>query len=279
MPRLAGKVALITGGASGIGEATVRLFVEEGAAVVIADIQDDRGRKLAAELGNRTAYVHADVSREADVSGAIAETVKRFGRLDCLFNNAGYGGVTGSIEEIPVAGFDETIGVLLRGVFLGMKHAAPVMKRQGGGSIISTASVAGLRTGLGPHVYSAAKAAVIHLTRSVAMELGESGVRVNCICPGGIATPIFGKAFGLSPDRAEATIPLMKGVLETLQPIRRPGLPEDIAHAALWLASDESSFVNGDALVVDGGLTGGRLWSETEQRRVMLRSMFDVLPV
>ncbi len=279
MQRLKGKIALVTGGASGIGEATVRLFIDEGASVVPADIQDDRGREVAADVGARATYVHADVSRETDVAAMVDETVRRFGRLDCLFNNAGAGGVHGRIDEISVDGFDATIGVLLRGVFLGMKHAAPMMKRQGTGSIISTASVAGLRTGLGPHVYSAAKAAVIHLTRSVAMELGESGVRVNCICPGGIATPIFGKAFGLSPDRADATIPLMKGILETLQPIRRPGLPEDIAHAALWLASDESSFVNGDALVVDGGLTGGRLWSETEQRRVMLRSMFDVLPV
>jgi len=270
MDRLKGKVTLVTGGASGIGEATVRLFVEEGASVALADLQDDRGQQLAKETG--ATYLHADVSREADVQAMVDEAMRRFGRLDCLFNNAGYAGVGGRIEQIPVGGFDDTMGVLVRGVFLGMKHAAPVMKRQGAGSIISTASVAGLRTGLGPHVYSAAKAAVIQLTRSVAMELGESGVRVNCICPGGIATPIFGKAFGLSPDRADDTIPLMKGVLENLQPIHRPGLPQDIAQAALWLASDESSFVNGHALVVDGGLTGGRLWSESEQRRQMLRS-------
>ena len=270
MDRLKRKVALITGGASGIGEATVRLFIEEGASVALADIQDDRGRQLAKEVG--ATYVHADVSREDDVQAAVEETARRFGRLDCLFNNAGYAGVGGRIEQIPVDGFDQTIGVLVRGVFLGMKHAAPVMKRQGAGSIISTASVAGLRTGLGPHIYSAAKAAVIQLTRSVAMELGESGVRVNCICPGGIATPIFGKAFGLPPERADETIPLMKGVLETLQPIQRSGLPEDIAQAALWLASDDSSFVNGHALVVDGGLSGGRLWSENEQRRALLKS-------
>jgi len=270
MDRLKGKVTLVTGGASGIGEATVRLFVEEGASVALADLQDDRGQQLAKETG--ATYLHADVSREADVKAMVDEAMRRFGRLDCLFNNAGYAGVGGRIEQIPVGGFDDTMGVLVRGVFLGMKHAAPVMKRQGAGSIISTASVAGLRTGLGPHVYSAAKAAVIQLTRSVAMELGESGVRVNCICPGGIATPIFGKAFGLSPDRADDTIPLMKGVLENLQPIHRPGLPQDIAQAALWLASDESSFVNGHALVVDGGLTGGRLWSESEQRRQMLWS-------
>ena len=271
MSRLANKVALVTGGGSGIGEATVRLFVAEGAAVVIADIQDDRGRRVAGELGPRAAYVHADVSREDDVQAAVTETVRRFGRLDCMFNNAGYGGVGGRIAEIPVAGFDETLGVLLRGVFLGMKHAAPVMQAQGSGSIISTASVAGMVTGLGPHVYSAAKAAVIQLTRTVAMELGEHNVRVNCICPGGIATPIFGKGLGMSIEEADALVPLMKGVLENVQPIKRAGLPEDIAQAALWLASDDSTFVNGEALVVDGGLSAGRSWSESQFRRAALR--------
>jgi NAD(P)-dependent dehydrogenase (short-subunit alcohol dehydrogenase family) len=164
------------------------------------------------------------------------------------------------------------MGVLLRGVFLGMKHATPIMKRQGSGSIISTASVAGLQAGYGPHIYSAAKAAVIHLTRSVAMELGESGVRVNCICPGGIATPIFGKALGLSAEAAEQSVETMQAMLSTFQPIRRAGLPEDVARAALWLASDDSSFVNGHALVVDGGLTGGRMWSVAEEQRGVLRS-------
>jgi NAD(P)-dependent dehydrogenase (short-subunit alcohol dehydrogenase family) len=269
--RLPGKVALITGGASGIGEGTVRLFAREGASVVIADIQDDQGARLAAELGARVAYVHTDVSHEADVQSAVAEAVRRFGRLDCIFNNAGFGGVGGRIEAIDIAGFDQTIGVLLRGVLLGMKHAAPVMKRQGGGSIISTASVAGLTAGFGPHVYSAAKAAVIQLTKTVAMELGEHNIRVNCICPGGIATPIFGKGLGMSAEQAEAIVPLMKGVLENLQPIKRSGVPDDIANAVLWLASDDATFVNGHALVVDGGLTGGRSWSESQFRRTALR--------
>jgi NAD(P)-dependent dehydrogenase (short-subunit alcohol dehydrogenase family) len=275
---LSGKVALITGGASGIGEATVRLFIAEGASVVVADVQDERGQRLAAEVGSRGAYVRADVSREPDVQAAVAAAVARFGRLDCLFNNAGYAGVSGGIEEIAASGFDETLGVLLRGVFLGMKHAASVMKRQGGGSIISTASVAGLRTGFGPHIYSAAKAAVIHLTRSVAMELGEHNIRVNCICPGGIATPIFGKSFGLGAEEADGLVPLMKGVLQHMQPIRRSGLPEDIAQAALWLACDESSFVNGEALVVDGGLSNGRTWSEIQDRRAMLRAALGLAP-
>jgi NAD(P)-dependent dehydrogenase (short-subunit alcohol dehydrogenase family) len=271
MTRLANKVALITGGASGIGEGTVRLFVREGASVVIADILDDNGRRLAGELGARAAYLHTDVSRESDVQGAVAEAVRRFGRLDCIFNNAGFGGVGGRIEAVDIAGFDHTIAVLLRGVLLGMKHAAPVMKRQGGGSIISTASVAGLTAGLGPHVYSAAKAAVIQLTKTVAMELGEHNIRVNCICPGAIATPIFGKGLGLSAEQAEALVPQMKGILQNVQPIKRSGLPEDIAHAVLWLASDEATFVNGHALVVDGGLTGGRSWSESQFRRAALR--------
>ena len=276
MGKLDGKVAVITGGASGIGAAAVRLFVEEGCHVVIADVQDDKGARLADELGKSCAYLHADVSRESDVSGALAHALSRFGRLDCLFNNAGLGGVSGPIEEIPVDGYEQTMGVLLRGVFLGMKHAAPIMKRQGSGSIVSTASVAGLQAGYGPHIYSAAKAAVIHLTRSVAMELGESGVRVNCICPGGIATPIFGEAVGVSGAEADRVAETMKTLLVARQPIQRAGLPEDIARAALWLASDDASFVNGHALIVDGGLIGGRMWSVVREQRQQLRAVLGI---
>ena len=272
MGKLNDKVAIITGGASGIGEATVRLFVEEGANVLIADIQDDKGRRLDEELGSNAVYLHTDVSQEADVKTAIEHILQEFGRLDCIFNNAGIGGVSGPIESIPVEGFDKTIGVLLRGVFLGIKHAAPVMKRQGSGSIINNASVAGLRTGYANHIYSAAKAAVIHLTRSVAMELGENGVRVNCICPGFIATPLIGRARGLSVEAAEKTVDVVKTIFEHSQPLRRSGLPEDVAQAALWLASDYSSFVNGHALVVDGGLIGGRMWSDYLEAINQLRS-------
>jgi NAD(P)-dependent dehydrogenase (short-subunit alcohol dehydrogenase family) len=278
MKRLEGKIAVITGGASGIGEGTARLFVAEGAHVVIADVQDARGADVVKDLGDGAVYVHADVTREEDVAHALAAAVSRFGRLDCLFNNAGAVGVRGGIEQIPVEKFDATMALLVRGVFLGMKHAAPIMKKQGAGSIISTASVAGLQAGYGPHVYSAAKAAVIQLTRTVAMELGEIGVRVNCICPGGIATPIFGQAFGFSPEQSEGLVPLLKGVLEQMQPIRRPGMPNDIAHAALWLASDDAGFVNGHALVVDGGLTGGRPWSEGVQRRAQFRAALGLPP-
>jgi len=264
MGRIQDKIAVVTGGASGIGEGTVRLFVSEGAKVVIADVQDARGQKLAEELGTNAAYVHADVSQEAEVQGAIEAALSKWGRLDCMFNNAGFGGVSGPIESTDMDAFDQTMAVLFRGVVLGMKLAAPVMKAQGSGSIISTSSVAGVGIGYGPHIYSAAKAAIIHLTKSVANELGESGVRANAICPGGIATPIFGKGMGLTPEQADYTIDLMKARLAEGQPIKRSGLPSDIAEAALWLASDASSFVSGHALVVDGALTTGRLWSERQ---------------
>jgi len=272
MTRLQGKVAIVTGAASGIGEAIARRFADDGAQVIAADVQDERGQALVASLGDAVSYRHCDVSREPDVRDLIAQAADRYGRVDVLVNNAGSPGPSGPIEGIDAEAFDAVIGVLLRSVFLGLKHAAPVMKRQRSGSIISTASVAGLRTGFGPHAYSAAKAAVIHLTHSVAMELGESGVRVNCICPGGIATPIFGKGYGFSAEAADRTVPLMKQVLAGMQPLQRAGLPEDIANAAAWLASDDASFVNGHALVVDGGLTGGRMWSENLQRREALQA-------
>lgn len=268
--KLDGKVAVITGGASGIGAATVRLFVAEGARVVVADILEERGRALAAELGTAAAFAATDVSNEAQVEAAIALAVSRFGRLDCMFNNAGYAGVTGTIDVTDMAAYDATMGVLLRGVVVGMKHAALVLKQQRSGSILSTASIAGLQAGYGPHAYSAAKAAIIQLTRTVAVELGEHGVRVNCICPGAIATPLPGKSLGLSIDAADASIASLEATYATMQPIRRAGKPEDIARAALWLASDDAAFVTGQAIVVDGGLTGGRQPSEVRATGMQL---------
>jgi NAD(P)-dependent dehydrogenase (short-subunit alcohol dehydrogenase family) len=274
--RLSGKVAIITGGASGIGRGTVELFVREGASVVIADLQDDKGERLAEELGPKTRYLRTDVGEEGDVEAVVAHAVKTFGRLDCMFNNAGLGGVAGSIADTPADGFDATVRVLFRGVFLGLKHAARVMREQQSGSIISTASVAGLGSGYGPHIYSAAKAAVIHLTRSVASELGESRVRVNCICPGGIATPIFGRSLGLPSQIADQTVDAMKERLASIQPIPRSGVPDDIAEAALWLASDASTFVNGHALVVDGGMSSGRRWSAMQAGRQEILAAFGL---
>ena len=274
MGRLSGKVAIITGGASGIGRGAVETFVREGARVVIADIQDDKGERLVETLGDATRYVHADVGVERDVEALVGYAVKEFGRLDCMFNNAGVAGPRGSILDLPLEEAEAAHRILFWGVLAGIKHAGRVMREQNSGSIISTASVAGIDTGMGSHLYSAAKAAVIHLTQSVAKELGESYVRVNCICPGAIATPIFGKAMGLATQVADQTVEPMKAILSQSQPVPRSGLPEDIANAALFLASDEATFVNGHALVVDGGLIRGRRWSEVQQRGKMVQSAF-----
>jgi NAD(P)-dependent dehydrogenase (short-subunit alcohol dehydrogenase family) len=256
MDRLAGKTAIVTGGASGIGAATVQLFVEEGARVLIADTQVERGEKLASTIGEAAQFCRVDVTQEDDLRRAVDECVSRWGQLDCMFNNAGFGGALGSIETTTVEEFDITFDVLLKGVFLGIKHAMRVMRPQASGSIISTASVAGLKTGESPHLYSVAKAAVIHLTRSVALELGEYGIRANCICPGIVATPL---AAGSSRATSETLDKLAHG-LKRAQALGRVGQPQDIARAALWLASDEAEWVTGHAQVVDGGAYAGRPW-------------------
>ena len=266
MTNLDGKVAVITGGASGIGEGTVRLFAEHGARVVIADIQDERGQQLAEDLGPTTTYQRTNVSQEADVRAAVQLAVQKWGRLDCIFNNAGFGGVSGPIELTDMDAYDDTMAVLLRGVFLGIKHAAAVMKAQGSGSIVSTASVAGLQAGFGPHAYSAAKAAVIHLTRSVSVELGEFGVRANSVCPGFIATNIFTTPFGLTGAAADAAVGNVSAAFESWAPLKRAGKPRDIAQAVAWLASDDSSWVTGQHIAIDGGLTAGRDIGELRER-------------
>ena len=256
MGRLEGKSAVVTGGSSGIGEATVRKFIAEGAKVVIADIQEEKAAELAHSLGDAALAVSADVCNEADVKRMIETATEAFGRLDVLYNNAGFGGVSGDIEDTDMGEpYQRTVDAMLKGVVMGMKYAAPVMKAQNGGVILSTASVAGICAGYGPHVYSAVKAAVINLTRSVSTELGAHNIRVNAICPGGTATPIFAGqlAVGGNMDYAAAVKPL----LAMMQPIPRSGEPEDIANAACFLASDEASFITGQALAVDGGLTAG----------------------
>ena len=263
--RLDGKVAVITGGASGIGRGTVALFVREGAKVVAADIQDDKGARLKEEFGQAVRYVRCDVTREADVKAAVDLAVKEFGRLDCIFNNAGTPGALENAETVTGEGFDAVMRLHVLGAMFGMKHAAPVMREQGGGSIISTASIAGLRNGYGPLLYSTAKAAIVHMTKVAAAQLGPMNIRVNCICPGLIATPIFAKGMGLATQVADQTVTAIQSVMKNSQPIPRAGLPSDIAEAALFLASDGSGFVNGHALVVDGGITVGPTGAAQEQ--------------
>ncbi|MEM7325039.1 MAG: glucose 1-dehydrogenase [Actinomycetota bacterium] len=257
MGQLDGKVAVVTGGASGIGAGTVRRFVAEGAKVLIADLDEDGGATLADELGDAGAFLRVDVSREDQVAAMIAEATDLFGRLDCLFNNAGFGGALGPIASTTVEDYDLTMDVLVKSVFLGIKHAAPVMTAQGSGSIINTASVAGLRAGYAPHLYSVAKCAVLHLTRTVALELGENNVRVNAICPGFIATPL---AAG-HPDADETRIQKMRDASARAQVLGRVGEASDIANMALFLASDESQWITGQEFVVDGGVDAGPAWS------------------
>jgi NAD(P)-dependent dehydrogenase (short-subunit alcohol dehydrogenase family) len=276
MGRLDGKVAVITGATSGIGLRTAEVFVAEGARIVIAGRRAPEGEALAKRLGAACIFRQTDVTVEAQMQALIGVAVEKFGRIDCLFNNAGGPAQTGGIEGLDVARFDAGMATLVRSVMLGMKHAAPHMKKQGSGSIINNGSIAGQRTGYSSSmVYSAAKAAVIHFTRCVAMELGESGIRVNSISPGLIATGILGKALGLSMEAAEKTPAVMRELTRTAQPIPRAGLTDDIAYAALFLASDESSFVNGHDLVVDGAIIGGRNWSQAQQGYAAARKAFE----
>ena len=276
MGRLDGKVAVITGATSGIGLRTAEVFVAEGAKIVIAGRRIPEGEALATQLGANCIFRQTDVTVEDQMQALIALSVEKFGRIDCLFNNAGGPAQTGGIEGLEVERFDVAMATLVRSVMVGMKHAAPYMKKQGSGSIINNGSIAGRLAGYSSSlVYGAAKAAVIHLTKCVAMELGESNVRVNSISPGAIATGIFGKALGLSTDAAEQTPAMLRDVYKTAQPIPRAGLPDDIAHAAVFLASDESSFVNGHDFVVDGAVTGGRNWTQQQQGLSALRKAFD----
>src|SRR6201996_6076138 len=275
MGRLSGKVAVITGATSGIGLRTAEIFVAEGAQIVIAGRRATEGEALAKQLGSNCIFRQTDVTEEDQMRALIALSVEKFGKIDCIFNNAGGPAQTGGIEGLEVGRFDAAMATLLRSVMLGMKHAAPYMKKQGSGSIINNGSIAGRLAGFSSSmVYGAAKAAVIHFTKCVAMELGESGIRVNSISPGAIATGIFGKALGLTTDAAEKTDAVMREVYKTAQPIPRAGIADDIAHAAVFLASDESSFVNGHDLVIDGAITGGRNWTTQQQGYVALRKAF-----
>jgi NAD(P)-dependent dehydrogenase (short-subunit alcohol dehydrogenase family) len=275
--RLENQVAVVSGGARGIGAGIVRRFVEEGARVVFSDLLDEKGKVLEEELGENVAFQRADASSPSDTEALMKFAVERFGKLDCVVNNAGAGGEGGPIAGTSIEGFDRSIALLLRGPFLGIKYAVPHMES---GTIINIASVAAVAGGYGSHAYTAAKFGVVGLTKSVALELAERGIRVNAICPGGTATFIWAPIFPeLSADLVEQIPDLVKTWIGEVNPLGRAGLPADIANAALWLASSESSWVTGQALVVDGGLTVGRAWSQgihrIDQLKEQVRSVLN----
>lgn len=274
MDRLKDKIAVVTGAASGIGHGTVELFVSEGARVLAADIQDDKGKALERRFNGQVKYHHCDVTSEDDIKNTMQAAVDHFGGLDILFNNAGAGGSPNTIEDMTGEAWDRSMNLLLRSVALGTRYAIPHMKARGGGSVINTASVAGLQAGMGPIAYSVAKSAVIHLSRTSAAQLGRSKIRVNAICPGLILTDIFAsgmRRMGMTEEMAEQMVSGLRAQAPDAQPIPKAGLPEDIARACLFFASDDSVFVTGTHIVVDGGLTTGprSAWDPEEQQRRM----------
>ncbi len=253
--RMAGKVAVITGAASGLGEASARRFVEEGCRVVVADIQDAAGTAVVASLGANARFVHCDVTREDEVAAAIDLAVATWGQLDVVFANAGIVGVVGPIAETPTEAWHRTIDVLLNSVFYAAKHAARVMIPQQSGSFIATTSVAGLLGGLGPHGYTAAKAAIVGFVKSLSAELTQHGIRANAIAPGSFPTALTAQALSGDSTRVEE-------VAKYINASNGAGFeadPRDIANAALYLASDEGRMVSGTTLVVDAGrIANGR---------------------
>ncbi|MEM7540011.1 MAG: SDR family oxidoreductase [Pseudomonadota bacterium] len=258
--RLENKVAVITGAAGGMGRRTAMRFLKEGARVVIADFNEDTGNEAVAEaeqlgFSGNAVFARVDVADEADIKAMIECARDSFGRLDIVFNNAGVGGAVGPVWDLEIEEWDYTFDVLVKGVFLGIKYAARMLREQGeGGAIINTASVAGMSGGCGPLAYSAAKAAVINLTRSASVQLAPDRIRVNCINPGFIVTGLTTKK---NQSEAEAG-----AELDRMQPFPDHGTGDDIASTALFLASDDSKFVSGESIVVDGALTaiGPDLW-------------------
>jgi NAD(P)-dependent dehydrogenase (short-subunit alcohol dehydrogenase family) len=255
MGQLDGKVAIVTGASSGIGERIAELFITEGAKVVAAARRAEEGRVLAERCGENLSFIRTDVTKEADVEAMVNHAVSRFGKLDCLINNAGVGSPMVGVASLSSDDFDRVFATNVRGAMLAVKYAAPIMARLGSGSIISIASGAGIRGGASGHIYSASKAALIHLSRCIASEVGELGIRLNTISPGAIVTGIFAKSFGLDGAAADRATAVISDLFSNLQPLRRAGQTDDIARAAVWLASDAASFVTGHDLVVDGGIT------------------------
>lgn len=250
MSKFNDQCVVVTGGASGIGEATVRALVAEGANVVIADLQEERGRALVAELGSCSAFYFTDVTREDEIAGAIAMAQREFGPLSGMVNNAGVVGAIGSIMDTSAEAFDQTMAILSRAVFLGIKHAAKAMQPQGRGAIVSLASTAGIVGGLGPHVYTMAKHGVVGLTKSAACELARIGIRVNAVAPGGTVTPMTNALGDNNPDTTAQFI-------AQSSPLGFACMPQDIANAILFLLSEDARYMTGHTMVIDAGETTG----------------------
>ena len=258
--RFEGKVALVTGGASGLGEATARLAVAEGGKVVIADYGVERGEAVAKSLGDKGIFVKCDVTNEADVAAAADAAMSKWGRLDGCFANAGIVGIAGPLADTPLDDFDKTMAVLVRGVFTTYKHAARVMIAAGnGGSIVGTASVAGVMGGLGPHAYAMAKSGVIGLARSAASELAGYRIRSNSIAPGSIPTGMTAHVMMGDPDAVDKAAERMA----TMSPLKRAPHANDIAETVMFLWSDGGSYITGQNITVDAGITTGAGMSAT----------------
>jgi len=248
--RVEGKIALVTGGGSGIGRASALAFAREGAKVVLADVIVEGGEEtvgMIKKAGGEAIFVKADVSKATEVEALIAKAVETYGRLDCAYNNAGIEGSAATTTDYAEESWDRVIAINLKGVWLCMKYEIPQMLKQGGGTIVNTASAAGLVGFRRGSAYVASKHGVVGLTKTAALEYAKSGVRVNAICPGAIDTPMMGRITDHRPQRAER--------MAAGEPVGRMGMPEEIAGAVVWLCSDAASFVTGHAMAVDGGLT------------------------
>ncbi|MEL7028493.1 MAG: SDR family oxidoreductase [Pseudomonadota bacterium] len=267
------RVVLVTGGASGIGLAAVKRFVGLGAVVEFCGRRKTLGEEIAADLGDRARFTQVDVETEDEFAAFIAGAHDRHGRIDGLFNNAGGPAAAGSVAAIDSDDVDRAYRLLFRSVFYGVKHAAPLMSRQGSGAIVNNASVAGHLGGYATsHLYAAFKAAIIQFTKSVALELAEDGVRINSVSPGAISTGIFARGAGMGSDDADASADTVKKLLKKAQPLARAGVPDDVAATVEFLISDDAGFITGRDLVVDGGLIAGRRFSDVESGRAAMKA-------
>jgi NAD(P)-dependent dehydrogenase (short-subunit alcohol dehydrogenase family) len=264
---LDGKVAIITGGTSGIGAACVEKFAAEGARVIIAARRDEEGRALERSLGTAVTFVRTDVSKETEMRSLVERTLSQHGRIDCLVNNAGHSSGVQSILDFDTEQFERLVGIHLRGCLLGMKHVGQCMVQQRSGSIVNVASISAHIAGISGHTYAALKAAIVQLTRSVALELGTMGVRANSVSPGAIVTGIFGKAGGMTESQTAQTLEGLSAQFAKLQALPRAGMPLDVARVIAWLASDEAAFVNGADVKIDGAMPGGFPWGSLNELR------------